>query len=71
MVTTWKSAWILDGSEGGAGMWGWQCVGGWHGGGVVAMFLFFYFFLVAGARGRGRKRGKGRESEIVKKRIFK
>ena len=63
-------------------MWGWQCVGGWHGGGVVAMlllFLFFVFFfcffvvvvVVASARDKGRKRGKGRESEIVKKRIFK
>ena len=41
-------------------MWGWQCVGGWHGG------YFFLSFVVAGARGRGRKRGKGKESEIVK-----
>ena len=47
------------------GYMGWQCVGGWHGGGVVAMF--FFFSVVAGAKGRGRKRGKGRESEIVKK----
>ena len=47
------------------GYMGWQCVGGWHGGGVVAMC--FFFSVVAGAKGRGRKRGKGRESEIVKK----
>ena len=47
-------------------MWGWQCVGGWHGGGVVAMVFYFYFF-VASARGKGRKRGKGRDSEIGKK----
>ena len=49
------------------GYMGWQCVGGWHGGGLVALF-FFFFSVVAGARGRGRKREKGRESEIVKKR---
>ena len=55
VVTTWKSAWILDGSEGGAGI----CGGGsvLVGGMVVVWWLCFYFFiffLVAGARGRGR-----------------
>ena len=60
----WFGGWCWD-------MWGWQCVGGWHGGGVVAMLLLLLFFFLAGARGRGRKKGKGRESKIVKKRIFK
>ena len=33
-------------------MWGWQCVGGWHGGGVVAMVFFFNFlWLVLEAKG--------------------
>ena len=42
------------------------------GGMVVAWWLcFHFFFVVADARVRGRKRGNGRESEIVKKRIFK
>ena len=77
MVTAWQSAWILDGSEGGAGI----CGGGsvLVGGMVVVWWLCcccFCFFVVvvvvvASARGSGRKRGKGRESEIVKKRIFK
>ena len=32
-------------------MWGWQCVGGWHGGGLVAMFLFIFWWLVLEAEG--------------------
>ena len=62
----WSGGWCWD-------MCQWQCVSGWHGGGVMAMF--FLLFVVAGARGRGIKRGKGREREIIiiknKKRIFK
>ena len=71
MVTAWRSAWILDGSKGGVGI----CGGGSMlvGGMVVVRWLWFFFFLflVAGSKGIGRKRGKGRESETVKKRIFK
>ena len=50
-------------------MWKWQCVGGWHGGGVVAM-VFIFLFFVASARGKGRKRGKGRDSEMGKKKEY-
>ena len=43
----WFGGWCWD-------MWKWQCVGGWHGGGVVAMvfiFLFFFWWLVLEAEG--------------------
>ena len=69
LVTTWRSAWILDGPMGGAGI----CGGGSAlvGGMVVAVVVFLFLFVVADARGRGRKKGNGKESEIVKNRILK
>ena len=39
----WSGGWRWD-------MWGWQCIGGWLGGSMVAFFSFFLF--VASARGR-------------------
>ena len=67
VVMAWWLAWILDGSEGGAGICGSGSV--LVGGMVVVWLLWFLFFLffMASARGKGRKRGKGRDSEIGKK----
>ena len=55
----WFEGWCWD-------MWGWQCVGGWHGGGVVAMVFYFYFcfyflWLVLAAKGE-----RGEKEETVK-----